>query len=140
MPDLDFAFLADYARAKSGAIDSLSLGFDTIHVRALPVSHQTFVGLRIHLDRSDCESIHRIEIIVQSTDGDRMCEVLFNVEARWPDPEPMLGLVGVQAVIPILMPLSTAGRHSVELAIDGEHLKSIPFAVILSDPGMDGDA
>lgn len=130
MSNLDLAFIADYARAKSGVIDALSLGYDTLHVPGLPASHQTFVTLRIFLDRLDCQSTHRVEIIVQSTDGDRIAEVLFNLEAQWPAAAPILGQVAVQAVIPLLIPLSSFGGHSVEIAMDGEHLKTIPFAVV----------
>ena len=113
MPNLDSAFIADDARAKSGVIDALSLGYDTLHVPELPASHQSFVTLRNFLDRADCHATHRIEIIVQSTDAYRIAEVQFNLKALWPDPGPLFGQVAVQAVIPLLMPLSIFGGNAV---------------------------
>lgn len=129
MPELDYAFVADFARAKNGSLDALSIGIDTIAVPQLPASVQLVLALRLHFDRIDCQESHLIETIVQDPDGSRLAEVHVNAESAWPPIEPAGDRVNVEAVLPLLLPLSTVGPHSVELGIDGRPLKTINFMV-----------
>jgi hypothetical protein len=133
MAELDFAFLADFARSKFNSLDALGIGFDTIMAPALPASHQLFLALKIAFDQVDCETTHRIEAIVQDTDGRRLSEVLINLEAEWPDEDPLGDRVFAQAVLPLVLPLVSAGVHSLDIAIDGENVKTITFAVRVAE-------
>jgi hypothetical protein len=130
MPELDFAFLADFARSKSKSLDALSIGIDTIIVNALPTSHQMYLAVRIAFARHDCDGTYQVEAIVQDTDGRRLTEFRIEGSATWPDVEPPGNRVTAQAVIPLLVPLEQPGPHSVDIALDGRPLKTITFVVV----------
>lgn len=132
MPELDYAFLADFARSKNGSLDALSIGIDTIAVPQLPASVQLVLALRLHFDRIDCESGHLIETIVQDPDGSRLAEVHVNAESTWPPMDPAGDRVNVEVVLPLLLTLSTVGPHAVEIGIDGRPLKTITFTISLA--------
>ena len=129
MAELDYAFLADYARVKGNSLDALSIGIDTIDIPDVPFSIQMVLVLRVQFDRLDCGNVHRIETIVQDPDGQRPAEVHINAQATWPGEDPPNGYIHVQMLLPLLIGITTLGVHAVEVALDGRHLKTIFFTV-----------
>ena len=130
MPELDYAFLADYARSKNGSLDALSIGINTIGAVAIPSTVQMVLVLRLALDRIDCESLHHIATIVQDPDGARLAELQMEAQAQWPDVEPPGNRVNVELLMPISLSLASRGPYSVDLTIDGTPEKTISFNVV----------
>ena len=131
MPELDFAFLADFARAKGNSIDALSIGVDLVMAEGLPSAVSLAIALRLHFARAECDVLHRLEAIAQGPDGQRRAELSLDIMPRWPTIDPPSDRVGVQAVIPLSLELFDAGRHSVDLALDGRAVKDIAFEVVV---------
>lgn len=129
MAELDFAFISDLARVKAGSLDALSIGVDMITALSFPAAVQVVLVVKIALMEHDCGSTHRLEAIVQDTDGKRLTEVTLNVQAAWPGDPPPLDRVCVQALLPLLLPISGPGAHSIDLALDGNPLKTISLDV-----------
>ena len=135
MTTLDFAFVADYAREKNGSLDALSIGIDEIRATHIPASVQVCVVLRLQFDRQDCDVVHRLEIIIQDPDGHRLTDLHVNAQAQWPIPDPPGDRVTFQVVLYAPLALEQTGPHSVEIAVDGQPLKTITVNVLLIGPG-----
>lgn len=131
MTTLDFAFVADYAREKNGSLDALSIGIDEIRAGHLPASAQVCVVLRLQFDRQDCESVHRLEIMIQDPDGQRLADLSVNAQAQWPTPDPPGDRMNFQVVLYAPLALEQTGPHSVEIVVDGQLLKTITVNVLL---------
>lgn len=135
MTTLDFAFIADYAREKNGSLDALSIGIDEIRANHVPVSAQVCVALRLLFDRQDCNVMHRLEIMIQDPDGQRLADLNVNAEPQWPTPDPPDHRVKFQVVLHAPLAIEQPGPHSVEIVVDGELLKTITVNVLLIGTG-----
>ena len=136
MPEIDYAFLADFARSKNGSLDALSIGIDVIAVPQVPTSVQMVLAMRLEFNRVHREADHVIEAIVQDPDGGRPVEIVVNAQAAWPEVDPLGDRVKVEILMPLLPSIATAGAHSVELSVDGQPRKAIMFTVVRSEaPG-----
>jgi hypothetical protein len=129
---ITLATLSDYATVdQQGKLSVMGI-FDVLGAARFPVLHpQLFVCLRIQCRPIEAGSRHRLTLLCQDQDGQR---VLPPIESGFEVPQPSFTgapysyvqlSVGAAGVL-----LRKAGTHSFEVAIDGNHCVSIPLHVM----------
>jgi hypothetical protein len=146
MPELDFMVVADYVRQDGGVLQMVGAGFDTMFVPALPAAHQIGIGLRLQLDVAEAQEQHRVDLIYQDADGQRLAHVAGTVGPVPEDqPLPPPGRpFGVLLAFNLALPVPAYGDFSLELFVDDneEPVKSITLTAAdpRSLPGAPGHA
>lgn len=129
MPELDFMVTADYVRAEGGVLHMIAAGFDTTFLPAVPGARSVGIGLRLLLDVAEARSEHRIALIYQDADGQRLAEIHGKLGPVGQDqPLPPEGRpFGVPMAFNLSLPMPAYGDYSLELFIDdqAEPAKSI---------------
>jgi hypothetical protein len=144
MPELDFMVVADYVRQDGGVLQMVGAGFDAMYVPAVPTARQIGIGLRLLVDVAEAQQPHQVELIYQDADGRRLAEVTGTVgpaSADQPMPPPGRSF-GVPMAFNLLLPVPDYGDYSLDLAVDGEPVKSITLTVVQAPeiPGLSGHA
>ncbi len=129
--------LCDAATESAGKLNILG-SFDRIVTRQLPAVHpHCAIALRVRFDRIE-EGEHRVRITLVNADGQAVFPGLDgNIGVKLPpDGQTLcanliLNLNGLK--------FEQAGQHSIDLAIDGRHEKSLPvFIALLKPPAQAG--
>jgi len=129
------AFLADAVTVVEGKLYALGAGWNRIVVRSLPARHDRIgIGLLLHLDASS-SGPHRFAIRLE-TPGGASLQLGSGPEGPVSAIEGGFTAGGDDVTMPFAMqldglPLESAGRYAVHVAIDGEDLKVLPFHVTL---------
>ena len=138
MPDLDYALLADYVRTEGGLAHIIGAGIDRIWAPQVPTGQNVALLARFRFARAECGRPHRLEVIFQDADGERLAQMDAVVEPEWPEGTPLgwgtPGLLGLN----IGVPLPVYGTYSFEVMLNDSLMKSIPLAV--SPPEGSGSA
>lgn len=129
MPELDFAVVCDFVRADGGVAHIIGGGFETIHVDEVPAGRNMGLWARVLLARSECNRPHRLELIFQSADGERLTEISGPIERDWPEALSAGVKVGVGLAFNFGVPLPALGLYSLEILINDSLGKSIPLLV-----------
>src|SRR5689334_15548074 len=132
MPELDFAVVCDYVRAEGGVGHVIGGGFDTITLDEFPAGHKMRVWARVWLARSECGRPHRLELIFQNADGERLAEISGPIEREWNDGYPPGMKAGVGMAFNFGVPLPAPGLYSLEILLNDSLVKSIPLRVQVS--------
>jgi hypothetical protein len=137
VPYLDFMVLCDHVRPEGGLMHLLAAGIDRVMPPRLPALQTIGIAGRIGFTPGEASSGRQfeIEVEVRGPDGDRLAGVRGSVGIDSPvvvdSRLPSLGGIALN----LLVPLQAEGVHTVELAVDGELIKSIPFVVqVTPDP------
>jgi hypothetical protein len=132
--DIEIFTLCDAATESAGKLNILG-SFDRIIARQLPTVHpHCAIALRIRFDRIE-EGEHRVRINLVNDDGKAVFPGLDgNIKVKLPPDgqsicaNMILNLNGLK--------FEKTGQHSIDLAIDGRHEKSLPvYLVLLEQPG-----
>jgi hypothetical protein len=83
VPELDYAFLAEYVRAEAPAAHALSVGIDTIIAGTVPTGQNIGLLFRLGFTRQECGRAHRVEILFQDEDGVRLAQISTVVTPEW---------------------------------------------------------
>jgi hypothetical protein len=125
--------LADAAEVRENLAFVLAGGIDTINAGNLPTVLNAAILVRVLLDESEADKSHDVEIRINDEDGKQLALVrgqfttsAGDTPAGWDIPAMFtLTFAGLQ--------LDRAGRYSVEVVEDSQHLKSLNFRVKLVD-------
>lgn len=142
MPELDFMVVADYVRAEGGILHMIAAGIDALFVPVVPMARPIGVGLRLLLDVAEAQHPHRVELIYQDADGQRLDVVAGSVGPVQPNqPLPPPGRpYGIALALNLMLPVPKYGDYSLELLVDGEPKKSITLTAVQQGPAAPGDA
>ena len=72
MPELDFAILADRVSTEGGVGYLMRGGIDTVTAQAVPAMLMAGLLIRVGFTRQECGRPHRLEVILQGEDGQRL--------------------------------------------------------------------
>lgn len=133
MPELDYAILCEYVRDEGGLSHILAAGIDTIHVKELPAGHNMAVALRVLFTRSECGRPHRFEMFIQTEDGDRIAAINATITPEWSEELPVHWYKGAQQGLKFGVLLPETGNYSIDILVDDDHKKTIPFRVLLQE-------
>ena len=126
MADLDYAFLADFARVEpTGTLTAMSASWTHLWVPALPSVHRLSVAGRVRAGVDDGPIPMRIEIFLPS--GDIVLGTDFAVEAG-PDAKPYAdNRIGLLFAIETIVPIIEEGKFRVSIRLDGEVARDLYF-------------
>ncbi len=130
MPTLDFAILADYARADGGIAHVVAAGIDHIFVQQTPAGQNIGVLLRIEFTRNECGHPHSVEVFCQDEDGLRLIHLSGTVEPAWNDDWPPTWRSKTMVAFNFGMPLPRFGLYEVEILINDTSAKTLPIRVV----------
>ena len=132
---LDWALLADSAQVRDGLAFVLGGGFDTIQTDQLPAALHCTVLIRLLFHRTEADREHALDIRVLDEDGVELLGMHRHIHPRIPNPMPLgwdIPLITAFAIGHLELP--RAGRYSVAVLSDGNHLKSLNLQVRLITP------
>lgn len=130
MPELDFAILCEAARVADNLMYVLAGGWDTLSGEERSVQTVS-VALRFLFTQGECGRPHRIEVIVQGVDGQRLTSITGIIVAE----VPLAGLPAgwrVNAMTQIRFPVAfpAFGEYSIEVLVNDSSLKSLPVRFV----------
>lgn len=131
--ELDYAFLADGAQVSDGKTFVLGGGVTILWRNQYPAPLGVVLALQLTYHRSEADSEHTLRVQVVDADGNPVIPEIqgeLTVGGPLPNMPPNIPL-NVPMVIPFppLPALQRPGPYSVDIVLDGRHIKSIPFAV-----------
>jgi hypothetical protein len=129
MPGVDYALLAEYVRPDQGIAHVIGAGIDTVHAPQVPTGHNIGLLARFTFTRNECGRPHRIEIIFQDADGQRLAKIDASITPQYPEDIPVGWPVGVLAGFNLGLPLPGYGIYSFEILVNDTSHKSIDFRV-----------
>jgi hypothetical protein len=128
--DLDYVFLADYARVDpAGTLTAIGASYTIVTAQALPTTHLLSVAGRV---RSTLGAPPvNLEVKLNAPDG-RYSIALSAELAEGPSPRPYAGnRLGHLFAITTGVPLVAEGLYEVEIHLDGEQVRLLKFEVTL---------
>lgn len=135
MPELDYALLCDYVRAEGGIAHVISAGIDTIWKDEVPSGQNLGLLMRIGFTRNECGRPHRVEVIFQDEDGERLAQIAGVVNPEWGADLPPSWRTGALLGLNVGVPLPRYGLYAFEVLINDSHVKTIPLRTIQNTPG-----
>ena len=136
LPDLDFALLADYVRVDGGIAHAIAAGIDTVYAPEVPTGQNLGLLFRAEFTRNECDRPHRIEMILQDIDGQRLVHLTTVVTPSWDADLPVGWNVGMLGGLNFGAPLPAYGVYSLEILINDHHQKTIRLRVEPPPPEM----
>lgn len=125
MPELDHAVLADYVRAEGGVAHLIGAGIDTIWAPDMPAGQNVGVYVRLRFSRQECGRPHRLEIIFQDVDGQRLADISGIVEPQWDEDLPPHWRANAALGVNIGIPLPAYGLYAFEILVNDSLVKTI---------------
>jgi hypothetical protein len=130
MPELDYAVLCDYVRTEGGIAHVIAAGIDTVYTPDVPAGQNVGLLMRVAFTRNECGRPHRVELIFQDADGERLAQVMGVITPEWQPDLPPSWRVGALLGLNIGVPLPRFGLYAFEVLINDSHVKTIPLRVI----------
>ena len=136
MPTLDFALIAEYVRVEQDLAYLIAGGTDRITTPTLPVGLNLGLLLRISFERAECGRLHRVEVLVQDEDGDRLIHLTATGTPTWQEDWPINWKSKDMFGFNFGLPVARYGIHEFVILINDTQVKTIPFVVAedLSSP------
>lgn len=132
MAELDYAFLADFAKVEpNGTLTTVGASFTFVTTRQLPAAHRMAVAGRVRGLVGEEPIPFRIEIV--GPDGS------FRIGAEseltpGPTARPYgEGFLGHLFALDLAIPLPQVGLYVVNVSVSGEHARTLAFDVVLND-------
>lgn len=129
MPVLDYAVLADYVREEDGLAHAIAAGIDTVYAPEVPTGHNVGLLMRVSFTRTECGRPHRLEVIFQDEDGQRLAHLNAVVEPDWPEGLPPNWRRGMMSALNLGVPLPRYGLYAFEILVNDTHMKTVPLRV-----------
>lgn len=130
MPVLDYAVLCDYVRLEGGLAHVIAAGIDTIYTQDVPAGQNVGLLIRVSFTRNECGRQHRVEVIFQDEDGERLAQIMGVVEPEWPEGNPPNWRSSAMLGLNIGVPLPRFGLYAFEVLVNDNHMKTIPLRVV----------
>lgn len=128
MPELDFAVLCEYVRhERGGRMHIVSAGIDTLSATEVPHGASFGLATRVLFTRSECGRPHRLELIIQGEDGERLGEVTGTVTPQWPEDHPVHWSKATTAAFNFGVTLNDFGMYSIDLLVNDSQVKALQF-------------
>lgn len=130
MPELDLALIADYVHAEGGVAYVMRGCIDTVTAPETPTGRNVGFLFRVAFTRSECDRPHRIEVIFQAEDGERLADMQAIVEPEWNEELPPHWKVKLLGAFNLGIPLPRYGLYAFEVLINDSHCKTIELRVV----------
>jgi hypothetical protein len=123
--------LAEFARLDSaGLLTMVGGGFDRIEVGSLGLVHQVFLVLRFNLAAEETSAAFGVQVV---SPGEPAFQLGISGTATMTDTgaRTVSGNRDVVSVIGLGLPVSSAGRYSIQVSVNGELTRTVPLEVDL---------
>ena len=131
MPELDYAFLADYVRTdQSGVAHAIAAGVDTVYTTEVPTGRNLGLLIRLTFTQGECGRPHRVEVFLRTTDGQELVKLEGVIEPQWDPTLPAGWPVGSLVALNFGAPLPEFGVYSIEIMVDDRSAKSLNLRLV----------
>lgn len=130
-PELDYAFLAEFAKVEANKLTAIGASYTFVHTPNLPAFHMLSVAGRVRVN-ADTDPVQVAFSVVppgKEYELDLGIELSPGSEAR-----PYNGKLGLVFAVSLQMPLPGEGLYEVVITIDGKPARRLAFEVALSSP------
>lgn len=133
MPDLDYAFLADYARVDpSGTLTAVGASYTQLTTDAVPSTHLLSVAGRVR-SKAGAPPVG-LEIILRAPDAAYTMTLGAELQ-EGPGTRPYAdGRIGLLFAVTAGVPIVAEGLYEVEVRLEGEARRLLVFEVKLREP------
>lgn len=137
-PELDYAFLADWAEVRDGKLDVLGASYTSLDVSILPWTHDLYIAGRLRVP----DDVDVVPLDVTVVAPDQRYRLTLGTELERDDSfEPYRGRVGFLFAVQLPLPIALEGLYGVRLVLGGELVRVLAFDVRLqADAGVTEDA
>ena len=129
MPSLDFALIAEHVRVEQDLAYLIAGGTDMITTPKLPVGINLGLLLRVSFERAECGRLHRVEVMVQDEDGERLIHLAATGTPTWQEEWPINWKSKDMFGFNFGLPVARYGIHEFVILINDTQVKTIPFVV-----------
>lgn len=127
LPNLDYAFLADYAKVEgNGTLTSVGASFTRISATTVPVGQLMSVAGRVRV--AEAAPPCPLSIIFAGPGGSPEITVEMTVSPE--SAVPYQGRVGVLFAVNTVVPIMVYGLHNVMVALDGQEVRRLSYEVV----------
>jgi len=130
VPELDLALIADYVHAERGVAYVMRGCIDTVTAPETPTGRNIGFLFRVAFSRSECGRPHRVEVIFQGEDGERLAHVQTVVTPEWDQSLPPHWKVKLLGGLNFGVPLPSYGNYSFDIVINDSQQKAIDLRVV----------
>jgi hypothetical protein len=125
--ELDYAFLAEYAKVEPGGnLTAVGASYTHLFVPAFPNQHLVSVAGRVRAAVGESPSL-RITFQTPNETFQMQADVQLNAVPDARPYGPALDMVGLQFAMSFVVPLPTQGLYEVHLALDEVHVRMLAF-------------
>lgn len=125
--ELDYAFLAEYAKVEPGGnLTAVGASYTHLRVPTFPAGHLVSVAGRVRAHVGDTPALR---VVVVTPDESVRIETETQLAAA-PDARPYgpgHGTIGLQFALSFVFPLPTPGLYNVDLLLDGDQVRHLAF-------------
>lgn len=127
--DVASAFLADFAQVRDGLLHVVGGGVTRLSRTDYPAPLGVCLAVVVELHRMDQGRPHELEVRIQDADGGGVAEIKGGFQAESSDTA-----IHEPVYVALAFDLRNGavnhdGYYSVEIAVDGQHRRTIPFRV-----------
>ncbi|MBB6571699.1 hypothetical protein HPO96_29260 [Kribbella sandramycini] len=132
MAELDYAFVADYAKVeRSGTLTVVGASYTQVTVSRLPAAHLMSIAGRVR-SRVDAGPVS-LTVTIKPPLTDQFVVVFTMDLTPEPDARPYGdGRLGLLFAITTGLPLDHEGVYTIDLELEGSHARTLMFEVIKS--------
>lgn len=127
-PELDYAFLAEFARVEGDSLTAIGASYTRVAVRSLPATHTIFVAGRVRAPEGG-ETFELGLGFGSAGNADQLrLETSIDPEAQG---YPYSGRIGLTFAVGFTVQLEAEGLHEVEVFIEDERVRRLAFDVVV---------
>ena len=131
--ELDAALICDAASVRENLLFVLGGGITRYWREEIPADLRVSLALVLGVHPSEMSRPHELDVILMDADGARLAELKTGFQVDAPTDGP-----GVDPTEPALIPqaiefaarLPRAGRYGIDILLDAQHRKSLPFQLL----------
>lgn len=125
-PELDYAFLAEYARVEGNSLTAVGASFTSLSVPPLPFSTTIYVAGRFRSPANGTP--FSVEVRVGAADDDPAVIMVTSMDPAIAI-SPYRGRVGMTFAVGIPVTFATLGMKQVRIVLEGEVVRDLYFEV-----------
>lgn len=130
MAKLRAALLAEFARVQNNVLHVIGGGIDTVTVSEIPAAANFSAAIVATFTRNECGRPHRIDLILQDEDGDRLQQVNATTTPEWNDAVPASWVQQTMIALNFGVVFPGLGAYSLEVLIDDRQEESLQIRVL----------
>ncbi|MHA7240013.1 DUF6941 family protein [Arthrobacter sp. TMS1-12-1] len=131
MADLDYAFLAEFAKVEGNKLTAVGASYTHVQVPSLPSQHLVYVAGRIRAP----EGSDAPQVTIRYVSADEAVEIALEASLTVEHARPYAGRIGLTFAMGFGVPLSAEGLHNVYIQLDGTDVRHLAFTVVQGEDG-----